>query len=166
MRDNGPNYIAAGCGALHAVLFLLLPFYTVMSTVPVTGLQMLRYAPAATLILGCSALMILGALLLKPKISMAIAGVSLLVTIIFMFLGATLVQQNALIATGSTLLESVIGVNVSSLAGLARVDAGFGAYLCAICCIAVIVVEVTLGSTSMSGTHVSTDVDSPEDPLF
>lgn len=140
MGRDYPNWFAMGCSCIYLFSFLFLPLYSILET-GLNGMRLIFTVPILILPVIFGVVMIFAALLISPKISMILGGVTGVMTLVFSLLGNTLLSD---VSPASS--RSVEDAILSFSAGSLPVAMGFGMVLCMVMCVAYCVLELLLGT--------------------
>ncbi len=141
--SKSPNWFAAVCGLIYVIIYLFLPFYSVF-TYPVTGMQLISYNALLVLPVIVGIVMVLGALVMPMAASLAVHGVSFVVTLILMLIGRNVVTSNTLVSGGLSWLSSQMsGIDLTAVI---HVSVGYGAIICLALCAVAFILEIIFDS--------------------
>lgn len=156
MNRSEKNWFSFGFGIAYLPCYLFLPFYKVF-VVPITGLTLVNYTNAMMvlpIVLGF--LMMLSPLLLDAKISLFVGGASLIITLIFLFFGASLASMGGFSGALSNTASDLAGMSFGSLLS-GVITPGIGGIFCLLLCVGHIVFELTQGSKKTIVVHREDD---------
>ena len=141
------NWISAWFSVAMILAYLLAPFYGLaLSSFSISGFRLIGLSPIAIVPVLLGILMTLGACLFPPLVAIIVEAVTLVVMLVFMFMGNVI--ATSFISSALNLpAEWAQAINTTQTV-LPMIQSSWGAVICLIMCVAALVCDVVVNLSS------------------